>query len=115
MLHTYYKNPESTADCIKALQKSVGLTIPQSTLEWMDVPRTEVDIRHNMVVQDGIRAAGKRRFDPSKLIRVNCLWIVISLLSEIHTNELCVCTCRCALWASQLWILGDQHGSFGGY
>ena len=38
--------------------------------EWIDAPRTEVDIRHNMVVQDAIRAANKHRFDPSNLIKV---------------------------------------------
>ena len=47
---------QKPADCIKALQKSVSITIPHCMEEWIEVPRTEVNIRHNMVVQDGIRA-----------------------------------------------------------
>lgn len=69
-----FRSPDSTADCIKALQKSVGITIPHCMEEWIGVPRTEMDIRHSMVVEDGIRAACKRRFDPSKLIKV-ILWL----------------------------------------
>ena len=68
---------QKPADCIKALQKSVGIIIPHCMEEWIEVPRTEVDIRHNMVVQDGIRPAGKRPYDPSKLIKV-MLWLCTS-------------------------------------
>ena len=68
---------QKPADCIKALQKSVGIIIPHCMEEWIEVPRTEVDIRHNMVVQDGIRAVVNVALNPSKLIKV-MLWLCTS-------------------------------------
>ena len=49
---------------------STGLTIPTTTMEWMDAPRNEMDIRYSMVVEDAIRAAKKPYFDPKKLMKV---------------------------------------------
>ena len=64
------------------LQQSVGLSILQTSDDWIDAPRTEVDIRYDKVVRDALRAASKSRFDPTKLIQVNdhFLSIIMSAL-----------------------------------
>ena len=64
-----FRSPDSTADSTKALQKPVGITIPHCMEEWIGLPRTEIDIHHSMVVEEGIRAHCRRHFDPSKLIK----------------------------------------------
>ena len=59
--------------------------------EWIDAPRTEVDIRQRMVVQDALRAANKRRFDPFKLIKVIIMMehFLINFNSFVMWKQVC--------------------------
>ena len=68
-------------DVVLVLRQKTNIRIPAVTSEeWEVIPRTSIDVRRDFVVQDGIREARKKRFDPSKLLRVSF--------------SKCACTCN---------------------
>ena len=52
------------------LQQKCGLRMPICGSDYYDLPRTEMDVRRELVTIDGLRAA-KKRFDPTKLLKVS--------------------------------------------
>ena len=44
--------------------------MPVCGSDYYDLPRTEIDVRRNVVASDGLRAA-KKKFDPAKLLKVS--------------------------------------------
>ena len=69
-----YRTPETLIDVILKLQKECGILIPDSPEDWLNCSRTYIDIRRDKVLEDGIREAKKKRFDPSKLLNVSPLY-----------------------------------------
>lgn len=74
------------ADCIEALQKSIGLKIPQSADEWADAPHNLLYIRHDHVIQDGLRAARKARFDANGIMEVKSQLVLSYILQSVLVN-----------------------------
>ena len=76
MIQVIYVFREATPTCLKDiilfLQSQHGIKIPDSDQEWADAPRTSICIRRSMILQDGLKEANKARFDPGKLLKVNC-------------------------------------------
>ena len=72
-----YFNRDAAPDCVKdiiqLLQKQHGLKLPESDEEWIDVPRTSICVRRSFILKDGLKEAGKSRFDPAKLLKVRIL------------------------------------------
>ena len=52
-----FRSPKTSRLHKSSPEVSWYYTVAHCMEEWIEVPRTEVNIRHNMVVQDGIRAA----------------------------------------------------------
>ena len=73
-----YFRPNSTAECIKTLQKQCHFVMPCCDEDYyQEGSSTEIDVRRDMVVRDALREARKRKFDPSKLLKVRMLAIIL--------------------------------------
>lgn len=59
-------------DVVLMLQQKNGMKFPSTVDEWDMTPRCDIDVRRSHVVVDAVRAAKKKRFDSTKLLRV-CL------------------------------------------
>ena len=64
------REPACLKDIVSSLQRACGLRMPKTDEEWLQVPRTALDVRRSMVVVDGLREARKPRFDVTKLFNV---------------------------------------------
>ena len=71
---SHTRQPEDLADCIKMIQRAIGLNIPANAMEWINADHNEIDVRYSMVVKDALRAASKSHFDPKKLVKVCYVW-----------------------------------------
>jgi len=45
--------------------------MPATDFEWHDLPRHCIDIRRSFVVNDALKEARKKRFNPSLLIKAS--------------------------------------------
>lgn len=89
---------------IKSLQLNCGLHLPHTDSDWLEVPRTEVDIRRSMVVQDSLREARKPRFNASNLLNVSvmkpyvctcvyactCMYVSVCVCIYVYVCIICV-------------------------
>ncbi len=83
----YFREPTNLPDCVKFLQKQAKFTMPECDDDYYDNVVTEIDVRRDMVANDAFREARKRKFQPSKLLKVRA---VISLL---YPRGMIVFTC----------------------
>lgn len=49
--------------------------MPASEEDWINSDRTEIDIRRSHILADALKECGKRRFDPTKLLKVAILFV----------------------------------------
>ena len=52
--------------------------MPTMDNEWIDADTTEIDVRRDYVLMDALNEGHKKRFDPTKLLKVssnNCFFI----------------------------------------
>ena len=49
--------PEDLKQVISLLQRKCGLRMPVCGSDYYDLPRTEIDVRRDVVASDGLRAA----------------------------------------------------------
>ena len=84
--------------------------MPTNDEQWSDAPRTIIDVRRDFVLKDAIREAKKKKFDPSKLLRVClCIYVVLFMLcTQIQFHRL-------RLLVKLVSTLEDHRGSFGDF
>ena len=63
---------DTLQDVVVMLQQKNGIKLPSTDEEWDMTPRCSLDVRRSHVVVDGVRAAEKKRFNSSNLLRVCC-------------------------------------------
>ena len=73
LIFCYAHSPGSTQtleQCIEYLRHESGVVIPESDEDWVELKRTDVVIRRAHILSDAIKEAKKKKFDPTKFIRV---------------------------------------------
>ena len=63
---------DTLQDVVVMLQQKNGIKLPSTDEEWDMTPRCSLDVRRSHVVVDGVRAAEKKRFNSTNLLRVCC-------------------------------------------
>ena len=52
------------------MQRDYNMEFLQMKEDWAHVPRTSIKVSRSTILQDSLKAVGKRRFDSSKLLEV---------------------------------------------
>ena len=52
------------------LQQKAVLPRPEKDEDWIDMPRTSIDVRHMHIIADTFREMKKPRFDVMKMLEV---------------------------------------------
>ena len=109
VIFLYLRPLEDLPQLIHALQARCGFKMPISVDDYYEVPRTEIDVRREMVATDGLKAVTKRRFNPAALLKVSFYSLngVCGFISWV--------TFRYALSESRLLTREVPLGSFGDF
>ena len=71
----YYREPCRILDCVAKLRAKINFTMPATEEDWINLDRTEIDVRRSHILADALKEGRKRRFDPTKLLKIithNC-------------------------------------------
>ena len=64
-----FREPQTVADCIASLWTQLHFTMPLAE-DWINVEKTEIDVRRSHILVGALKEGHKRRFDPTKLLKV---------------------------------------------
>ena len=57
-------------DRVFKLRAQINFKMPASEEDWLNSDRTEINVRRSHILSDALKEGHKRRFEPTKLLKV---------------------------------------------